>query len=32
MTTFAENARSAGFVIAFSIPPLEMENGRAKGA
>jgi len=30
-TTFADNARSAGFVIAFSIPPLENKN-RAKGA
>jgi hypothetical protein len=32
LTTFADNARSAGFAIAFSIPPLKKGNGRAKGA
>jgi predicted anti-sigma-YlaC factor YlaD len=31
-TTFAQNARSAGFVIAFSIPPLNQQKNRAKGA
>jgi len=32
-STFVANARSAGFVIAFSIPPLNAyRNERAKGA